>query len=95
MAEKLLSNDDTLKLAAGADVEDEDEDAGALVVVGLVAFFDELQAVPSNANTAARLTPASTDERLRVNAIPPLLQVDTVGHAFRNLPSVLRRQRQP
>ncbi|HET6965011.1 MAG TPA: hypothetical protein VFH58_09600 [Acidimicrobiales bacterium] len=66
MAEKLASNEETLRPPLGADVAgvddaDDDEDDEGTVVVGVVAFFEELHAVPKRLNAARRDTlPART-----------------------------------
>ncbi len=62
MAEKVLSNDETLREPPPPEVElGEDDDDEGTVVVGVVVFFDELHAVPKRLSAAKRDTlPART-----------------------------------
>ncbi len=61
MAEKVLSNDETLRPPLGAELAGVDEDDEGTVVVGVVVFFEELHAVPKRLNAARRDTlPART-----------------------------------
>jgi hypothetical protein len=60
MAEKLLSNDETLSaplLGVLLEDDDDEEDEDAVVVVGLDVFEELLQAVPTSPSAASSDTP--------------------------------------